>query len=64
VGREFAAYLASGSGAIAYPRDSQFVIRRIGTTLVFYPWSAEASADPRVADLAAALETLGTSVTP
>jgi hypothetical protein len=64
VGREFAAYLASGTGAIAYPRDAQFVLRRIGPTLVFYPWSAEASADPRVADLAAALETLGTAVTP
>lgn len=64
VGREFAAYLASGTGAIQYPRDSRFVIRRVGPTLVFFPWSPSASADTRVAELAAALETVGTVVEP
>ena len=30
VGREFPAYLGGGTGAIQYPRDTQFVLRRIG----------------------------------
>lgn len=64
VGREFAAYLASGTGAIQYPRDAQFVLRRVGPTLVFFAWSPEVSPDPRVADMAAALETIGTPITP
>jgi hypothetical protein len=64
VGRDFARYLASGTGAIQYPRDTQFVIQRVGPTLVFYPWSAEANPDPRVPQLAAALRTVGEPVTP
>ena len=64
VGRDLRAYLGSGPGAIQYPRDTQFVIRRVGQTLVFFPWSAEASPDARVAEMAAALETVGTEVRP
>lgn len=62
VGRELRTYLGGGTGAIQFPRDSQFVIRRVGQTLVFFPWSAEASPDARVAEMAAALETVGTEV--
>ena len=62
VGRDLRAYLGSGTGAIQYPRDTRFVIRRVGQTLVFFPWSAEASPDARVAEMAAALETVGTPV--
>jgi hypothetical protein len=64
VGGEFLAYLGGGTGAIQYPRDSQFVMRRVGPTLVFFPWSVQASPDARVAELAAALETVGSPVTP
>jgi len=64
VGREFLAYLGGGTGAIQYPRDTQFVLRRVGPTLVFFPWSAEASPDAKVAEVAAALETVGTGVRP
>jgi hypothetical protein len=63
VGKEFAAYLAAGTGAIQYPRDTQFVLRRVGQTLVFYPWSPEANPDPRIPELAAALETIGVPIT-
>ena len=63
VGRDFAAYLASGTGAIQYPRDAQFVLRRVGRTLVFFPWSPQVSPDPRVAEMAAALQTVGVPVT-
>ena len=64
VGREFAAYLGSGTGAIQYPRDTRFVLQRVGRTLVFFPWSAEASPDASLAEVAAALETVGTGVQP
>jgi hypothetical protein len=64
VGRDLLAYLASGPGAIGYPRDTRFVLQRVGQTLVFFPWSPQASPDPRVADLAAALATVGTPVAP
>lgn len=63
-GRDFLAYLGSGPGAIQYPRDAQFVLQRVGRTLVFFEWSAEVSPDPRVADLAATLTTVGEKVLP
>lgn len=62
VGRAFLAYLGGGTGAIQYPRDTQFVLQRVGQTLVFFPWSAEASPDAKVAEMAAALKTVGTEV--
>ena len=64
VGREFAAYLGGGPGAIQYPRDSRFVLRRVGPTLLFFAWSPSVSPDPRVAELAAMLDTIGTPVFP
>jgi len=62
-GRDFVRYLASGTGAIQYPRDAQFVIRRMGQTLVFFPWSPSVSPDPSVATLAATLESVGVPLT-
>jgi hypothetical protein len=62
IGGDFMRYLAGGTGAVQYPRDTQFVLRRVGPTLVFFAWSAEASPDARVAELAAALETVGSPV--
>lgn len=64
IGRDFAAYLRSGTGAIQYPRDTQFVLRRVGSTLVFFNWSPQASPDPRTADLAAAVATIGEPLAP
>ncbi len=58
-GREFWAYLHSGTGAIGYPQDEEFVLRRMGTTLIFFPWSPTVSPDPAVARLASALGGLG-----
>lgn len=63
-GSDFLAFLASGPGAIQYPRDAQFVLQRVGSTLVFYTWSPSVSPDPEVARLAATLETIGTTVQP
>jgi hypothetical protein len=64
VGREFLRYLGGGTGAVQYPRDARFVLQRVGQTLVFYAYSPEASPDARVAELAVALETVGTPVSP
>jgi hypothetical protein len=64
VGRDFRDYLASGTGAIQYPRDAQFVLQRVGSTLVFYTWSPSVSPDPEVARLAATLKTIGTTIQP
>ncbi len=63
VGKDFAAYLGSGTGAIQYPRDAQFVLRRVGSTLVFFSWSPQVSPDPEMARLAATLDTIGQPVT-
>lgn len=63
VGRDFRAYLASGTGAIQYPRDTEFVLRRVGATLVFYPYSAEAATDEREATIADVLQGIGEPLT-
>jgi len=63
VGRDFASYLASGTGAIQYPRDARSVIRRVGQTLVFFEYSPLADPDPEVARLASVLATVGEPLT-
>ena len=62
-GRDFWAFLHSGTGAIAYPADAQFVLRRMGTTLIFFPWSPTVSPDPEIARLASVLDGLGSPLT-
>jgi hypothetical protein len=64
VGQDFLRYLGSGTGQVQYPRDTQFVLRQVGPTLVFYNWSPQASSDPIAGDVATALQTVGTAVTP
>jgi hypothetical protein len=61
-GRDLAAYISSGPGRVQYTPDVRFVLRLVGPTLVFYPWSPASSPDPRTPDLAAALATVGTGV--
>jgi hypothetical protein len=61
-GQEFWQYLHSGTGAIGYPQDEQFVLRRMGSTLIFFPWSPSVSPDPAVAHLASVLGGLGNPV--
>jgi hypothetical protein len=62
-GRDFAKYLAGGTGAIQYPADEQFVLRRMASTLIFFPWSPTVSPDPEMARMAATLEALGNPLT-
>ena len=63
IGREFAAYLASGTGAVQYPAETRFVIRRLGPTLIFFAWSPAADLDERVPVMASILETVGVPLT-
>ena len=57
---EQAAYVGSGPGRVLFPLDTRFVIRQVGTTVVFYTWSPANSPDPQTADIQAALEMMGT----
>jgi hypothetical protein len=61
-GQDQAAYVGSGPGRVLFPIDTRFVIRQLGTTIVFYTWSPGSSSDPRAADIQPALETLGTGI--
>lgn len=61
-GDELARYIESGVGRVQFPADARFVVRRIGSTLVFYTWSPANDADPRTGDVALALETLGEGI--
>jgi hypothetical protein len=58
-----AAYVASGIGRVQFPPDTRFVLRVVGSTVVFFAWSAESSGDPdALADIADALATVGIEV--
>jgi hypothetical protein len=59
---DLATFITSGPGRVQYPPDVRFVLRQVGSTLVFYPWSQGSSRDPRAADVAAAVATVGTEV--
>ncbi len=61
-GNEMAAYLRSGPGRVQFVPDSIHTLRQVGSTLVFYTWSPANSPDPRTADIATALETLGAEI--
>lgn len=61
-GTALAAWVTSGPGRVQYPPDVRHVLRQAGSTLVFFPWSPASSPDPRTADVAAAVATVGTEV--
>ena len=57
-----AAYVASGPGRIQFPSDAEFVIRQVGSTLVFYAWSPGSSTDELAAEIQPVLETIGSEI--
>lgn len=61
-GREQAAYVASGPGRVQFQPDTRFVLRQLGSTVVFFTWSPANSPDPRTADIQKALETVGVGI--
>jgi hypothetical protein len=60
--REQADYVSSGIGFVQFPPDSEFVIRTVGATVIFFAWSPGNSPDERTPKVASALETVGTQV--
>jgi hypothetical protein len=60
--QEQAAYVGSGPGRVQFPPDARFVVRQLGTTVVFFSWSPENSPDPRTADIQPLLETIGSAI--
>jgi hypothetical protein len=61
-GRDLAAYIASGPGRVQFPPDVRFVLRQVGATLVFFPWSPASSPDPKTSSVATALASVGSEV--
>lgn len=59
---DLAAYVTSGPGRVQYPPDVRHVLRQVGSTVVFFPWSPGSSPDERTPDVAAAVATVGTEV--
>ncbi len=57
-----AAYVASGPGRIQFPSDARFVIRQVGSTIVFYAWSPGSSIDEFAPEIQPVLETIGSEI--
>jgi hypothetical protein len=58
-GNEMAKYLGSGEGRIQFTPQTMFVLRQLGTTLVFYNWAAVNSPGPDAATIGTALTSIG-----
>jgi hypothetical protein len=59
---DMAGYIANPTGGINFPVDSRFVLRVVGSTVVFYSWSPGSSPDARTPSIEEALTKLGTEV--
>ncbi len=59
---QMGAYLESGQGRIQFPPDARYVLRQLGSSVIFLAWSPSTVTDPRIDEVAAALETLGTGI--
>lgn len=59
---DHAAYIASGIGRVNFAFDSHFVLRVLGSTVIFFQWSPGAALDARTRQIEDALRTVGTEV--
>lgn len=57
-----AAYIASGVGRVNFTPDAHFVVRMVGSTVVFFWWSPGAALDQRAQSIEDALATVGEAV--
>jgi hypothetical protein len=57
-----AAYIASGIGRVQFSPDAHFVLRVLGSAVVFFWWSPGASRDSRTSLIEEALGTVGSGV--
>ncbi len=61
--QEQASYVSSGVGRVQFPPQTQFTLRVVGSTVVFYPYATADVPDPeRATAIAAALANLGFEV--
>ncbi len=60
--RDHAAYVSSGPGRIQYPPGTRFVLRVVGSTVVFFHWSPNVSTDERTRNIEDALLRIGSGV--
>lgn len=61
-GGQMADYLASGPGRVQFADNARFVMRQVGSTLVFYSWKPSDAPEPGAAAVATALGTLGVEI--
>jgi hypothetical protein len=61
-GSSLAAYLGSGPTRVQFTPDARFVLRQVGSTIVFFAWSPSNAPDARTGDLAAAVATVGREI--
>lgn len=57
-----ATYIESGIGRVQFAPDAHFVLRVVGSTVIFYWWSPGAALDARAQSVEDALLTVGESV--
>lgn len=57
-----ATYIESGIGRVQYAPDAHFVLRLLGSTVIFYWWSPGAALDARAQSIEDALLTVGDAV--
>ena len=60
--RDHAAYVSTGPGGIQYPPGTRFVLRVVGSTVVFFHWSPDVSTDDRTRNIEDALLRIGSGV--
>ncbi len=56
---DYARYLASGPVRVEFAPDTRFVVRQIGSTVLFYDWSAANAGGASGGQVADILDTLG-----
>lgn len=61
-GAEMADYIASGPGRVQFPNNARFVMRQVGSTLVFYTWTDSDAPEPDAGTVAATLAGLGVEI--
>lgn len=57
-----AAYASTGPGGIQYPPGTRFVLRIVGSTVVFFHWSPDVATDDRTRNIEDALLRIGSGV--
>lgn len=59
---DHASYISSNLGKVQFPPGTQFILRTVGSTVVFFHWSPNNSPDERTAEAARVLGSIGSAV--